>query len=68
MKIKFASGLYSKRAVMDAVRRYDKFAKFKVSESKKAYHVEISKRASELQETLPGEFSNYVLMAVKEGA
>lgn len=68
MTLKFSSRLYAKRAVLDAMRRYERFASFRISETTKAYHVEISKIRDGFEGRLPGEFSNYVLVATREAA
>lgn len=66
MILDFNAKLYSKRAVMGAVKRFKPFGKFSVKETKKAYRVSIAKIVPEHADTLPGEFSNYVLMSMQE--
>jgi len=68
VKLKFSSRLYAKRAVLDAMRRYDRFARFKITETPRAFHVEISRVREGLEDKLPGEFSNYVLVSTREAA
>lgn len=68
MKLKFSSKLYSKQAVGAAVKAFDRFAKFRVTDSPKAYYVEISGAKEDVLDRLPGEFSNYVLAATREDA
>lgn len=67
MTLKFSTRLYSKRALMAGVRRYGEFASISVRETPKAFFVSISGMGADAK-NLPGEFCNYVLLAMREGA
>ncbi len=66
MNLRFSSKLYTRAAVDVAVAQYEDFAKIKVAESKKAFTVSLVGMEKEHADALPGEFSNCVLMAMRE--
>ncbi|MFH2204034.1 MAG: HxsD-like protein [Elusimicrobiota bacterium] len=68
MTLKFSSNLYSRAAIDYAIARYKDFARIKVSKTGKAFQVAFSGMDAEFADALPGEFSNCVLLAMREGA
>lgn len=66
MMLKFSTRLYSKRAVLDAVKRYRRFGTLKVRQTPAACYVDITRTRPGLEARLPGEIGNYILVATRE--
>lgn len=66
-RVRFHKELYRGEAVDEAVRAYERFARFERSEAQDAWVVELSCKTPARERAVVGELSNYALGATIKG-